>query len=58
MGRYTKLQNELKELNKEMNRINNGYENLANIHGANARFFESINERKTTEIRKEIKTRF
>lgn len=58
MGKYTKLQNELKELNKEMNRINNGYENLANIHRENARFFESINERKTTEIRKEIKTRF
>ena len=58
MGKYTKLKNELKELNREMNRSNNGYENLANIHGANVRFFESIHERKTTEIRKEIKSRF
>ena len=55
MGKYTKHKNELKEMNRTNN--GNGYENLANIHGAIARFFKSINERKTIEIKKEIKTR-
>ena len=58
MGKYSKLKSELEELNKEMNHIINGYENLANMHRENARFFESIPERKPSEIKKEIKTRF